>query len=113
MAPCGTSERRHGARRSRLHKLIIRTYGAPLPGAIFTKTHYSGSCWHNTSRSIPDIKAGLLTIPQAVDKLRAQDELKRKQEVAATDPTPGRKPSGGAPGISLKGKGGDRNVNAP
>jgi hypothetical protein len=37
---------------------------------------------------IPDIKAGLLTIPQAVDKVRAQDELKRKQELAAKQALP-------------------------
>jgi ParB-like chromosome segregation protein Spo0J len=29
---------------------------------------------------IPEIKAGLLTIPQAVDKINAQEALKRKQE---------------------------------
>jgi ParB-like chromosome segregation protein Spo0J len=32
---------------------------------------------------IPDIKDGLITIPQAVDKINAQEGLKREQEVAA------------------------------
>lgn len=32
---------------------------------------------------IPDIKAGLITIPQAVDRINGREELKRRQEVKA------------------------------
>ena len=32
---------------------------------------------------IPDIKAGLITIPQAVDRVRGQEDLKRQQEATA------------------------------
>jgi hypothetical protein len=37
----------------------------------------------NAPALIPDIKAGLITIPQAVDRVRGQENLKRQQEVTA------------------------------